>query len=415
MDKFLCDEFDLKDDNLGFQIVVYDLVSVKLVINVDRVVVICILGVWFLLLYLVFLKEIYCSLDKWVDMMVIVEMLVENGVDVNDGYLVELGFEYILLVFYGVLCYVDNLEFGIWLLEVGVILDDNECFYYSIEFGYLEVFKVLLVYNVNLVGMNVLVRVFDFCEKEKIWLFLEVGVNLDEVVLDYLLGQLVEMVFVFYQVVCCWCLLDIVELFFKYGVNFDCVWKGYIFYVMVWIFGNDVVVDLLMCYGVSIVLNEIEEKLVVCVYGVRLLVLLDNVNLLDEDQQLLIWIVFQEDCLEYLKVLVYVGFDFDLFDEMGLLLIYVVGWVGLLEVVVYFLIFSLDLMWKNVFGGDVFDMVFYGSEYCLDCEEWDYIFCVRLLFEVGSVIYLDFIIGCGNEEMVVFFEDWMVVYLVSLK
>lgn len=414
-EKLLRDEPDLKDDNLGLQIALYDLASVQTAINADKAAATRILGVRSPLLHLAFSKEIHRSPERRADMMAIAELLVENGADVNDGYPAEPGSVHKLSALYGALCHADNLELGTWLLEAGATPDDNECLYHSTELGHLEALKVLLAHNANPAGTNALARALDFRDREKVRLLLEAGADPDEAALEHPSGQPVETVPALHQAARRWCPPDIVELLLKHGADANRVWNGHTPYATARIFGNDAVADLLTRYGASTVLNETEEKLAACAHGARLSAPLDRANLPDEDQQLLTRIVFQEDRLEHLKALVDAGLDPDLPDEMGLPPIHAAGWAGLPDTVAYLLTLDPDLTWKNAFGGDALDTVLHGSEHRLDREERDHISCARLLLEAGSAVYPDFISGCGNEEMVAFLEDWTAAHPDSLK
>ncbi|GAA0778103.1 ankyrin repeat domain-containing protein [Roseibium denhamense] len=405
-EKLLDAEPDLKDDNLGLQIALYDAASVRRALDQTPAAATNTIGIRTPLLHLAFSKEIHRSPHKAADMIEIAERLVRNGAGVNEGYPAEPGGGHKLSALYGALCHASNHELGKWLLEQGADPNDNESLYHSTELGNTRALELLLAHGARPSGTNALPRALDFRNTEMVRLLLEAGADPNEAVRDHPSGQPIDTIPALHQAARRWCSAEQAELLLKHGADPLCVWNGHTPYATARIFGNRDIAEVLEKHGAATPLSQVEQLLASCASGQPGASGLDVGRLHEEDRRLLTRIVFQEGRLDHLKALVAAGLDPNQADEMGLPPLHAAGWAGLPETVAYLLTLGPDLTWKNAFGGDALDTVLHGSEHRLDREERDHISCARLLLKAGSVIYPDFITGCGNEEMVAFLEEW---------
>ncbi|MCV0427785.1 MAG: ankyrin repeat domain-containing protein [Roseibium sp.] len=405
-EKLLKDDPELKNANLGLQIALYDLSAVRSAIAEDPAVAARIIGVRSPLLHLAFSKEIHRSPEKSDAMLAIAELLVANGADVNDGYPAEPGADHKLSALYGALCHADNFALGKWFLEQGADPNDDESLYHSTELNETRALALLLKHGANPDGTNALPRALDFENLEMVRLLLEAGANPNLTVPDHPSGMPMDSVPSLHQAARRGRSVAVIELLLKHGADPDAFWKGHTAYATARIYGNRSVADFLKVQGHMSPLSENEQVLSACADGVESPGQLDIKTLNDEDKSLLTRIASEPGRLGQLKALVEAGLDPDSTDYMGLPPLHLAGWNGLVPETAFFLSLKPDLTRKNDYGGDALDTVLHGSEFTPKRPDADHIECARLLLEAGSVLYPQFISGCGNEDMVHFLQEW---------
>ena len=405
-EKLLQGDADLKDDNLGLQIALYDLESVRTAINADPALATAIIGVRSPILHLAYSRDIHRQPEKTADMLAIANLLVSNGADVDDGYPPQPGADHKISALYGALCHSDNFELGKWLLERGANPNDDESLYHSTELGHTRALELLLKHGAEPDGTNALPRALDFDSEEMVRLLLEAGADPNLTVPDHPSGQPMNTIPSMHQAARRGASVKVADLLLQYNADPDAEWDGHTAYAMARIYGNKPVAEFLAGKGHGHPLDHNEAVLATCAEGKTPTERLAIEKLSEEDQGLLTRLAFIPGKLDQMKLLVSAGLDPDVTDFMGLPPLHVAGWNGLAAEMAYFLSLGPDLTRKNDYGGDALDTVIHGSEFAPKRQEADHVSCARLLLEAGSVLYPEFISGCGNEEMVQFLEDW---------
>lgn len=405
-ERLLKDEPDLKDDNLGLKVALYDLDGVRRAIEADPGSATRKVGIRSPMLHLAYSQEIHRSPDKSGDMLAIAELLCEGGAGVDDGYSPDPDGDYTLSALYGAMCHADNDALGKWLLEKGANPNDDESLYHSTELGHTRALALLLKHGAKPDGTNALPRALDFDNLEMVRMLLEAGADPNLTVPDHPSGLSMNTIPSLHQAARRGASVEVVDLLLTFGADPNAVWDGHTAHAMACLYGNIPVADHLAGKGFATPLNGNERVLAACASGADVPGMLDLGGLSEEDKGLLTRLAFIPGKLDHMKRLVTAGLDPDVPDSMGLPPLHVAGWNGLVEEVAYFLTLSPDLTRKNDYGGDALDTVIHGSEFAPKRAEADHMSCARLLLEAGSVLYPDFISGCGNEDMVQFLEDW---------
>ncbi|WP_420335988.1 ankyrin repeat domain-containing protein [Roseibium sp.] len=405
-ERLLNEDPDLKDDNLGLQAALYDLDGVRRAIDADRASATRKVGVRSPMLHLAYSQEIHRRPEKSGDMLAIAELLRAGGADVDDGYSPQPDGDYKLSALYGAMCHADNFELGKWLLEHGADPNDDESLYHSTELGHTRALALLLKHGAKPDGTNALPRALDFDNVEMVRMLLEAGADPNLTVPDHPSGQPMNTIPSLHQAARRGGSVEVVELLLKFGADPNAVWDGHTAHAMACIYGNVPVADHLVRKGFAGTLDGNEAILAACASGADVPGMLNLNGLSEEDRGLLTRLAFIPGKLDHMKRLVRAGLDPDVPDTMGLPPLHVAGWNGLVDEMGYFLTLGPDLTRKNDYGGDALDTVIHGSEFAPKRPEADHVSCARLLLEAGSVLYPDFISGCGNEDMVQFLEDW---------
>ncbi|MEP3048712.1 MAG: ankyrin repeat domain-containing protein [Roseibium sp.] len=406
-EKLLEVDRDLGTANLGLQIALGDLQAVKSALKSDIRSATRPIGIRTPILHLCFSREVHRRPELCDDIVAIAELLVANGASVNDGYPPEPGADHTLSALYGAMCHADNFALGRWFLENGADPNDNESLYHSTELGHTKALKCLLEHGAKPDGTNALPRALDFGNQEMIRLLLEHGADPNITVPDHPSGQPMNTIPSLHQAVRRNVAAPIIDLLLSHGADTEAVWEGHTAYAMARIFGNQEAALQLEKKGCRTTLSVMEEILADCADGKTPRISSDMRDLGPEDRKLLTQLATAPGRLPHMNTLVSVGFDPELTDDMGLPPLHVAGWNGLSSEVKYFLSLKPDLTRKNNFGGDALDTVLHGSEFAPAHAQSDHIECARLLLAAGSMIFPDFISGCGNEEMVDFLQNWV--------
>lgn len=405
-EKLLQDTPDLKDENFGLQIALYDLASVRSAIEVDPDAATRIVGIRSPLLHLAFSKEIHRSPEKLRDMMSIAELLVAHGADVDDRYPAQPGQEHKLSALYGAMCHADNFELGRWLLDRGADPNDDESLYHSTELGQTRALSLLLKHGAKPNGTNALPRALDTENVDMVRLLLEAGANPNLSVPDHPSGEPMDTIPSLHQAVRRGRSVAVIELLLEFGADPSAIWKGHTPYGLARIYGNRAAARYLESRDHAPELSANEQVLAKCADGVPEPGKLRVQDLNDEDRCLLTNLVGEPGRLDHAKALVKAGLDPDTIDGMGMSPLHIAGWNGLVPETTFFLSFKPDLDRTNGYGGDALDTVLHGSEFAPQRPEADHIMCAKLLLEAGSILHPKFLTNCGNEEMAQFLEDW---------
>ncbi|WP_420411817.1 ankyrin repeat domain-containing protein [Roseibium sp.] len=413
-DRLLKDDPSLKHANFGLQVALYDLEAVRQILKSDPDAAVRMVGIRSPILHLAFSKEIHRTPSKRNHMIEIVKLLVAHGADVDDGYLATPGEDHKLSALYGALCHADNFELGSWLLENGANPNDDESLYHSTELGHTRALECLLKHGAKPDGTNALPRALDFNDQEKVRLLLEAGADPNLTVPDHPSGQPMNTIPALHQAARRGRTADVIELLVEFGADPEAVWQGHTAYAMARIFGNRRAATKLEELGHSAPLSPIEQILADCADGRPNRARLEIQTLGEEDRRLLTRLTAEPGRLPHIKALIAAELDPNDMDEMDLSPMQIAGWNGLVDELGFFLSLKPDLTHKNKFGGDALDTVLHGSSFAPKRAETDHIECARLLLEAGSLIYPQFLSGCGNEDMVAFLEDWIAAHPESL-
>lgn len=405
-DRLLAEDPTLKDDNLGLQIALYDLESVRMAVGGDPGAAVRPVGIRSPILHLAFSKEIHRSPAKEADMMAIAELLVAGGADVNDGYPYQPGDKDLLPALYGALCHADNFTLGSWLLDKGADPNDNECLYHATELDHTRALQLLLKHNARPDGTNALPRALDFEDAVKVRMLLEAGADPNITVPDQPGGLPLNTIPALHHAVRRGRSAAIVELLLAFGADAEAVWQGHTAYALARIHGNKDAAKRLEDKGHASPLSDSEIILAACADGVARPGSLDPAALSRQDRGLLSELAAGSGRLDHLKALVNAGLDPDMVDDMGLPPLHIAGWHGLVPELSYFLSLGPDLSRKNHYGGDALDTVVHGSEFAPRRPEADHVACARLLLDAGSVLQPHYVSNCGNPDLAAYLEDW---------
>lgn len=413
--KLLDDDPALKDDNLGLQIALYDLSSVREAVEADPKRALAPIGIRSPLLHLAFSKEIHRSPSKNADMLALAELLLSHGADVNDGFPADANTDHKLSALYGALCHADNYELGELLLRHGANPNDNESLYHATELAHARALKLLLEYGAKADGTNALPRALDFNDLDKVRMLLEADADPNLHADDHPSGQPVNTIPALHQAARRGCSGEVVSLLVSSGAELDTRWQGHSAYAHARIHGHKEAARTLSDLGCDTSLTPDEQALAACASGEVPSKSLDLEGLTNEDKRLLVRLASEPGRLPQIKALIAAGLDPNDTDEMGLSPLHAAGWNGLAEELAFFLSLKPDLSRKNGFGGDALDTVLHGSEFAPEKPGADHVQCAQLLLENGSRIYPDYIKGCGDEEMAAFLETWISAHPESLN
>jgi ankyrin repeat protein len=412
--KLLGDDPALSDENLGLQIALYDLGSVRDAIEADPQKALTPIGVRTPLLHLAFSKEIHRSPSKHADMLALAELLLSHGADVNNGFPADANTDHKLSALYGALCHADNYELGEFLLRYGAYPNDNESLYHATELAHTRALKLLLQFGAKPDGTNALPRALDFNDLNKVRMLLEAGANPNLLEDNHPSGQPMNTIPALHQAARRGCSGEVVSLLVSSGAELDAQWQGHSAYALARIHGHEEAARSLSDLGCNTNLTPDEQALAACATGEVPSKSLDLEALTEEDRRLLVRLASEPGRLPQIKALIAAGLDPNDNDEMGLSPLHAAGWHGLPEKTAYFLSLKPDLSRKNGFGGDALDTVLHGAEFAPEKPGADHVHCARLLLENGSRIYPDHIKGCGDEEMAAFLETWISAHPESL-
>jgi len=404
VDRLLGTNPALKDHNLGLQIALFDVNSVKAAIKADPEAATRKIGIRTPILHLAYSRHMQAHPEKKADMLAIAQLLFDNGADVNDGYPPEPDSLNDISALYGALCHADNFSLAEFLLENGATPDDQESLYHATELDHTRALKLLMKHGVSTGGTNALPRALDFGEIEKVRLLLDFGADPNEGIAPHSSGQPANTIPALHQAARRWCGRDIIALLLDHGADASAPWKGYTPYATAAVFGNRDAAAELKARGADTALTETQAALAECAAGRK--ASLDPASLSDEEKLMLTRIVFEPARLDHLKALVASGLDPNLPDEMGLTPLHSAGWAGLPDQVAFLLTLEPDLEWRNAYGGNAIGTVLHGAENRLDRATRDHETCVRLLLEAGASLTPEDISGCGDEKMAAFLADW---------
>ena len=121
---------------------------------------------------------------------------------------------------------------------------------------------------------------------------------------------------------------------------------------------------------------------------------------------LLTELVHREGTLSRIKELVQVGFPWDAPDSMGVTPVQAAGWVGVPELLRYFLSLGPDLSHVNGFGGTLLGTILHGSENAGARDGQDHIACLEIVLTHGLALPRSTLSAQLRPDVSTFLRDW---------
>ncbi|MEM9550682.1 MAG: ankyrin repeat domain-containing protein, partial [Pseudomonadota bacterium] len=363
------------------------------------------------ILHLAFSRWIKHRPDLETQMLKVAELLLAHGADVDDGYPVEPGSDYMLPALYGAIGHANNMALGRWLLEHGADPNDGESLYHATELGHHEGLKMLLAHGADPKGTNALLRAMDFDDVEAVRMLLDHGARADDFDGTHVGGEAPWVVPALHQAARRWSSAEMVQLLLDKGADPKRVFEGAGTYGYARVFGNQAVAQAIEARGAATVLSWEEALLAMAADGEDTGgAQLDAAKLPVAYRNIIRMILHLPGRLSHVKRLVKLGLPFDAPDTEGLTPVHLAGWEGLPEVIAYFLSLGPDLFHVNSYGGGLISTIIHGSENCPQREDRDYVTCARLALDAGAPLQASVVRFTGNEDLAAFFDDWMAAH-----
>lgn len=407
VDRLLAADSELKHENLGLELALYDKKSVFAQLEDDPEAATRIIGVRNPILHLCFSRHIHSVPHKAGDVIDIAEKLVNLGASVNDSYPAEPGSEHRLSALYGALGHAANLPLARWLLEKGADPDDNESLYHATELGHGDGVSLLLDHGARVDGTNALLRALDFNDHQMVKDLLAHGANPNEEVSVHPSGALPVVITAIHQAARRLCDERMACILLDAGADPDDTRFGHTAYATARVFGNLAMAKAIDAYGGCTDLDAVELQLASAAdetdcAGYRINV----AELPEETRHLLTEIIRYPNRLRHAQRLVELGFEIEGQDKMGMTPLHVAGWEGLADVMEWLLSLGSNLKHINGFGGTLLSTIVHGSENCPARASRKHIACARMALQAGVPLPIPCIEFAGEEDMAGFLVNW---------
>ncbi|MBU2994230.1 ankyrin repeat domain-containing protein [Octadecabacter sp. 1_MG-2023] len=338
------------------------------------------------------------------DAVAIADMLVANGADVNAGT-VENGAP--LSPLYWALGHAGNMPLAEWLLENGANPNDGESLYHSTELGHADGVRLLLTHGADPKKTNALPRAMDFDNAEMVELLLKAGADPNEGTDAWTVGSGVQRgVPVLHQAARRMNSGAVLDLLLEYGADPTATWNGHSAYAFSRVFGNHALCKRIEAHGSVSELTEIETHLAAAATGKPVEGFIDPAKIPDAYRNILREVLHLPGKLPHLKALVAIGLEWDRPDGEGITPVQAAGWVGLPDVLAYFLKLDPDLSHVNNYGGTLLSTIIHGSENNPNRGAADYVACLRLVLDHGVALPRKTIEMAGDDDVRRTLEDW---------
>ena len=401
-------ESDLRHDDFGLEVALYDETSVRQRLAEEPDCAVESIGPRRPILHLAFSRRIQDHPELEPEMLAIAALLVEHGASVNDSYPFQPDSPHRLSALYGAIGHAGNIALGRWLLERGADPDDNESLYHSTEIPGSHATRLLLQHGARIDGTNALLRALDFNDHETVNLLLEYGASAAAQVSEqHPSGEPSMMIPALHQAARRMADARMARLLIDAGADVNLTHDGHTPYAIGRIYGNGPVAKEIERAGGTTDLDAGQLKLAQLAEGEAgrdqdcpyALIAGNNINLLTN-------LIQFPDKLDHVKRLVEFGFDENATDEMNLTPLHVAGWEGLPETMAWLLEFKPDLDHINGFGGDLLSTIIHGSENCPQRDARDHIACARLALEAGVGLGTETMAFAGERKMAEFLVRW---------
>ncbi|MEL6959939.1 MAG: ankyrin repeat domain-containing protein [Pseudomonadota bacterium] len=404
--RLLADTPDLASGQFGLLCALYDHPAVAAMLEADPKLAVTLIGPWSPLIHLCKSKMHSVWTDRQDAALAIAELLVAQGADVNAGSL-EYGDP--LSPLYWALGYAGNLPLAGWLLKHGADPNDGESLYHATELGHADGLTLLLQHGADPKGTNALPRAMDFDDADMVRMLLEGGADPNEGSDAWTQGTGVEGgVPVLHQAARRMNTARVLDALLDHGADVNAVWKGLSAYAFAAVFGNRDLAERLVARGADQTLTRDEALLAQAARGEVGDGFIDPDKLPDAYRNILREIVHLPDKLPHLKALVAIGLEWDRPDAEGLTPVQVAGWMGLPEVMGYFLSLKPDLSHVNGYDGTLFSTILHGADNNPDKAKGDYVGCLQLVLEEGVALPRKGIEAAGDPAIRAFLRDWAI-------
>ncbi|MCG6885161.1 MAG: ankyrin repeat domain-containing protein [Silicimonas sp.] len=393
---------DLAEGDFHLACALYDRAAVEAALRDDAGLAIAVASDRRPIVWLAASRRFQTRPDLEADMLAIAGLLLAHGADVNDG--VQWAEGHMLSALYLAIGAGDNMALGRWLLEHGADPNDNESLYHATELGHHEGLKLLLAHGAKPNGTNALLRAMDFDDVAAVRMLLAAGADPDEFDGSDVGGERPWVYPALHQAARRMCSREMVDVLLDGGADPARVHDGMTAYALARAYGNQAVSGALEARGVATALSPVEAALSRVAEGEA--VPLDPEALPEAVRHILREMLHIPGRLEHVKQLVEAGLPFDTPDPEGLTPVQVAGWVGLPEVMGYFLSLGPDLTHVNGYGGTLLSTIIHGSENNPTREGRDYEGCLRLALEAGVALPRRAAQFAGDLALAAFLEDW---------
>lgn len=344
--------------------------------------------------------------DRTDDMLVVAEMLLAHGADVNDAQPQE-GTEHGLPVLYLAIGHADNMALGQWLLDHGANPNDGESLYHATELGHHEGLRMLIAAGARPAGTNALLRAIDFDDVQAVSLLLEAGADPDEYDPRHIGEEPPVVIPVLHQLARRSASAALCRLLLAAGADPRAVWHGVSAHAYAQIFGHSDLAAMIADAGGAVTLTREEMLLAGAARGhVPEGDYIDPARLAPACRDILRDLVPLPGRLDHMKALVALGVEYDRPDEMGLPPVQIAGWEGLPEALGWLISLRPDLTRVNGYGGTLLTTILHGSENAPPRSDRDHIECLRLVLEHGLALPRQATEFAGDPEIASFLSDW---------
>lgn len=399
---------DLTDGLFGVQCALYMRAEVEAALEADPSLAVHTFGPRRPIVHLAYSKWIKARPELETDMLAIARLLVSHGADVNDTYDFEPGGEHKLSVLYGAIGHADNMVLGKWLLEQGADPNDGESLYHATELGHHEGLRMLLDHGADPTGTNALLRAMDFDDVTAVAMLIQAGARADDFNADKVGGEAPYTVPALHQAARRMSSAKMVDLLISADVDPQRRFEGLSPYAAARVFGNSALAAALDQAGQATPLSSVEAMLAEIADGTQTDgVYLNPEGLPEGARNIVRDILHLPGKLPHLKRLVAAGAEYDRPDKHeGVTPVQAAGWLGLPEVLAFFLSLKPDLEHVNNYGGTLLSTILHGSENNPDRRGSDYVACLQLVMEHGIALPRGVLDQSGVPEIAAFLSDW---------
>ncbi|WP_372833485.1 ankyrin repeat domain-containing protein [Puniceibacterium confluentis] len=398
---------DLAEDMFGLQCALYDRAGVEAALARDPGLAVKPIGPRRPILHLAFSRWIKQRPELEGDMIGVAAALVAAGADVNDSCAATPGEASTLSALYGAAGHGDNMGLARWLLEQGADPNDGESLYHATELGHHDGLRLLLAHGADPKGTNALLRAMDFHDVAAVRLLLEHGARADDFDATPVGGEQPWVIPALHQAARRGSGQAMVDLLLENGADPARLFQGVSAYAYARVFGNRALAVAIEARGAAQPLSREEQLLAKAADGVDTRgACIDPDRLPEAYRTILRQILTLPDRLDHMRRLVALGIEYDGTDSEGLTPVQVAGWVGLPEVLAYFLSLRPDLSHVNGYGGTLLGTIIHGSENNPDRATRDYLACLQLALEQGVALPRRAAAMAGREDVADFLDAW---------
>ncbi len=408
IERLLAETPDLADGLFGIQCALYMREPIEQALAEDPSLATREFGPRRPILHLAYSKWIKARPDLEDDMLAIARLLVKHGADVNDSYAFPPGGDHRLSALYGAIGHADNMVLGRWLLDHGADPNDGESLYHSTELGHHEGLKMLLEHGADPKGTNALLRAMDFDDTTAVGLLIKAGARADDFNDGNVGGEPPQVVPALHQAARRMCGRDMVDLLLSAHADPQAEYQGMSPYAAARVFGNAALASALEHAGHAMPLSPVEAHLARIADGTDTGQTYLNPDDLPEGARNIVRdILHLPGKLAHVRRLVDAGAEYDRADGVDRVTpVQAAGWLGLPDVLGYFLSLRPDLEHVNSHGGRLMSTILHGSENNPDRAKGDYVACFRLVLERGLALPRGVINHAGVPEIAAFLADW---------